>query len=155
MEKKICRECRKLKSLDDYYVHSQMGDGYLNKCKECVKARVLIHRGKNLNDIRAYDRKRGRTEKRKARVRQNQKDNPEVHNKATRKHYTKNKEKSYASGLVSRALERGILVRGRCEVCGTNKRVEGHHDDYFKPLSVRWLCYIHHKESHRKYNDPF
>ena len=34
-----------------------------------------------------------------------------------------------------------------CEVCGTLQGVQRHHDDYEKPLEVRWLCRKHHAEA--------
>jgi len=54
------------------------------------------------------------------------------------------------------ALEKGILVPGPCEKCGFFGQakdgrclVHGHHDDYNKPLEVRWLCKNHHHEWHK------
>ncbi len=42
---------------------------------------------------------------------------------------------------VKAAIRRGDLVNpGRCEQCGSDKAVNGHHDDYSKPMGVRWLC---------------
>ena len=48
--------------------------------------------------------------------------------------------------LVYGALKRGILIRKDCEKCG--KSAQAHHDDYFKPLDVRWLCRSHHMQHH-------
>lgn len=45
-------------------------------------------------------------------------------------------------------VRRGKLARQPCEVCGAAK-AEAHHDDYSKPLNVRWLCRLHHLELHR------
>lgn len=39
----------------------------------------------------------------------------------------------------------GRLVRKPCEACGSEKS-QAHHDDYSKPLDVRWFCFKHHRE---------
>lgn len=44
-------------------------------------------------------------------------------------------------------VRRGKIKRGPCEVCGAEK-AHAHHDDYGKPLAVRWLCPFHHRQHH-------
>lgn len=39
-----------------------------------------------------------------------------------------------------------------CEVCGSEDDIARHHDDYSKPLEVRFLCRKHHGEVHRQIN---
>lgn len=41
----------------------------------------------------------------------------------------------------------GRIERKPCEVCGSSP-ADGHHDDYSKPLDVRWLCKKHHDDWH-------
>lgn len=40
-----------------------------------------------------------------------------------------------------------------CKKCG-NKKAEAHHDDYDKPLEVRWLCVKCHRQWHKIYDNP-
>lgn len=53
-----------------------------------------------------------------------------------------------AVAAVNRAIKRGDMVRGECEGCGTDVKVQGHHEDYDRPLDVRWLCAPCHAKEH-------
>jgi len=67
------------------------------------------------------------------------------------------KQNKLAGHLVERAIKKGALVRPkRCEKCErggefTDGRtaIQGHHDDYNKPLDVRWLCQACHHQWHK------
>jgi hypothetical protein len=56
--------------------------------------------------------------------------------------------KNRARHVARHAVASGRLARKPCEVCGLTK-TEAHHDDYDKPLEVRWLCAQHHADLHR------
>ncbi len=55
---------------------------------------------------------------------------------------------SRAHDRVKYALATGKLVRLPCESCG-RAPARAHHDDYLKPLEVRWLCQRCHLAWHR------
>lgn len=50
------------------------------------------------------------------------------------------------------AIKSGKLLRpDACDKCGQGGRIEAHHDDYSKPLEVRWLCVPCHGKTRLKY----
>lgn len=59
--------------------------------------------------------------------------------------------KERARAAVSKAIRQGDLVRPKvCSVCGRRrKKILAHHDDYNKPLAVRWMCTKCHGQVHR------
>lgn len=60
-----------------------------------------------------------------------------------------NRDRHRAWNAVEKAIRKGKLNRGVCEVC-RSPEVEAHHDDYSKPLVVRWLCDQHHTGTHHR-----
>lgn len=60
------------------------------------------------------------------------------------------KDERRAQSVVNHNIERGKLKRQPCEVCGAEK-TDAHHDDYNKPLDVRWLCRRCHADWHSKH----
>lgn len=57
------------------------------------------------------------------------------------------REKWRARADARHAIAAGKLVRQPCEACGA-LAVEAHHDDYSRPLDVRWFCAAHHRAHH-------
>ncbi len=147
---KPCIKCGEVLSLSQFYRHPQMADGHLNKCKTCTKADVANYRKANLDKVRAYDRQRDSKPHRVAarKAYSLTEAGKAAGSKAKRKYRERNPERYKANTAVNNALRDGRLTRQPCEVCGSAK-VHAHHDDYAQPLSVRWLCAIHHKQAHQ------
>ena len=148
---KNCKDCHKIKPLSEFYIHPGMKDGHLNKCKECTKSHVKKNREDNIDYYREFDRNRGnlphrvearrnygKTEAGKAAL-----------NRGKSAYIKRNPIKTAARYAVNNAIRDGKMKKGPCEVCGTTEGIHGHHDDYSKPLSVRWLCHRHHRAEHK------
>ena len=133
---KVCRKCGENKDLSEYYAHSEMSDGHLNICKTCTKIRVTTHREANLEAIREYDKSRGSRQTKES-LQKYRRDNP---------------QKYKAHSLCGRAVLSHKLIKESCMFDCIGK-VEGHHNNYSRPLSVVWLCPHHHKRYHKYRND--
>lgn len=60
---------------------------------------------------------------------------------ASKRAYIKHKHKWIARAKVQYAVKKGFLIKPKwCEVCNLVKPLQGHHEDYSKPLEVIWLC---------------
>ena len=66
-----------------------------------------------------------------------------------------------AQNLLETAIKQGAIERKtHCEECGDTgefkdgrSKIQAHHDDYNKPLQVRWLCQPCHFKWHEE-NEP-
>ena len=154
MSAKVCFKCKVEKPVTDFYVHPAMGDRRLGKCKECTKADVRANYQANVEKYREYDRERATLPHRvAARLAYAATDaGRQAANRGKKAYLDRNPIKRAAHVAVGNAIRDGKLVRMPCEVCGTEV-AQAHHDDYSKPLDVRWLCTTHHAEWH-KHNTP-
>ena len=70
---------------------------------------------------------------------------------ANARYREKHRWEARVQSLVNRAKKLSILIAQPCQVCG-KLNAFAHHDDYNKPLEVKWFCNYHHSEYHRELN---
>lgn len=135
MTSKQCFKCLNEKPLCDFYGHPKMADGHLNKCKECTKKDVTLHRQENLEHFQEYERKRSSLPHR-----------VELHAKVYAAYAIKYPNRVKANMAARNAVRDGRLTKLPCLMCGSD--AVAHHPDYDRPLDVVWLCHSHHKKTH-------
>lgn len=123
---KKCSRCKEEKEEIDLICYSKTKSGQYYHCLDCNAERARKYR---------------KTETGRNSI-----------NNATRKSIEKHKEKQNARELVVASLRRGVLLRPKkCSECPSrNCKIEAHHDNYSKPLEVRWLCKNCHRIFHRE-----
>lgn len=129
-----CPRCGESKPSSGFHKDKHRANGITAYCAQCRNERFRQEVPKN----RAYHTER---------VRRERAANPRGQRAAARRQAELKPKAVYAIGVIRNEIKRGRLQRQPCEVCG-NKYSHGHHDDYDKPLSVRWLCPVHHAEWH-------
>lgn len=130
---KICSTCKIAKPNTEFQKNKRKKDGFHYSCKSCYKdyyqknaERVLIRKSNYI--------KKNRTKL----------------NEAAKKYRIKNNEKSRAHDAVKYALKTGKLKKQNCQICGSNKGINAHHEAYDRPLNVVWFCPKHHKQRHKQ-----
>lgn len=124
---KVCFKCGKRKPLSEFYKHPQMGDGHLNKCKECTKKDVhedYLRKSSNPKWVEK-ERERGRE-------------------KFKRLGY---KDKFKKMSSINR-FEGDTARRARCRGYNTQGK-ELHHWNYNEPFSVFLLPRNVHRLLHK------
>lgn len=136
----ICKDCG---GIGPFYLSN------LSRCKECTKARVRANRAEKVDYYRAYDRVRFYEHGARG------KPSKEAVKRRSDAWKSRNREKRSAHEAVGHAVRAGRIAKAdKCEACGVvEARIHGHHDDYSKPLEVRWLCSKCHRAWHRKYDE--
>jgi hypothetical protein len=166
---KTCIKCNEVKELDLFprYRNREKEWAYTNVCKACTK---IHYKDKHYKEHKAEYLERSKKQKEadhegyKAYLRNYYNENKEELRTKSNEYNKKNRDKAnersrnYRNTLagnikekarkkVQSAIRKGELVRPSiCEDCRAEIFVEAHHDDYSKPLDVKWLC----KECHWK-----
>lgn len=153
MDIKKCKKCGAEKQLSHFYKHPKAADGHDSSCKECRKDAVRENRKKNAEYYRAYDAKRFQEDPRVKERHLRYQATPagrESMARAKEKWHKSNPEKRAAHFLLNNRVRDGKIVKpARCQECGSAGRIEGHHEDYSKPLEVEWLCPQCHTNRHK------
>jgi len=165
---RLCTTCgRSLPATADYYTSHPSGlYGLSNKCRDCKRAYdaehaaenkeakrlrnrsyYLAHRDEILSQQPAY--RAGRADEMRDYFAARYVAKRDVIVAQQRLLAEKHPERRHANYLLNYSRKKGLVVARPCDVCGAPK-VEGHHDDYAKPLDVRWLCRSHHRKLHHQ-----
>lgn len=123
METKKCFKCGRVLPLDQFYRHSMMADGHLNKCKECTKNDVHKKYMENILRPEYVEKERARGREKYKRLGYVSRTNAHGENRNTR----------------SFLKARGIDLSGR----------EAHHWNYNRPTDVFILDRREHKYIHK------
>ncbi|UNY40552.1 putative HNH endonuclease [Pararheinheimera phage vB_PsoM_KLER1-1] len=144
-----CKKCLSEKPDTEFYANDKT-------CKECRRNSVKENRELKAEYYREYDRNRSnkpdRVEARKSYAQSEQ--GRAAGNRAKKAYIERYPMRRAAHIITGNAIRDGRLIRPeQCECCTSTIKIEAHHDDYTKPLDVRWICEACHKEWHRN-NQP-
>ncbi len=173
----ICKGCRKRSRDENPSKYREQGQKSYAKHAEKRRAEYRVWAEKNREHLRQYRQEnRGRRSAYAKAYRENHqkehddwyaanrdtllqkkrdryRENPAPYIQRAARNRRENPDKTRAGALVNNAIRKGQLMRSPCEVCGTDERVDAHHDDYTRPLDVRWLCRSHHLRWHAKHGE--
>ncbi len=142
---KFCPRCKDKKELSEFSKSQREKDGLQQWCKKCCQTYRRSNKGKEAHQrsSRKYQQTdAGKEASRKAHQKHRQTDKgKKTDRKASQKRRLLYPEKVKANSMVRCAIAAGTLTRpSHCESCLKKRFVEGHHEDYSKPLDVDWLC---------------
>lgn len=144
-----CKKCEIEKPESEFYANDKT-------CKLCRREMVKANRERNAEYYMEYDKKRFKED---PRVSERHKKYQQTESgkaatlKAKKKWQEQNPVKRAVHVITGNAVRKGLLKKCACEVCGSKARIHAHHDDYSKPLEVRWLCAQHHTEWHLEHGE--
>lgn len=149
---KRCNVCGELSGVGNYYNKD-------NTCKPCRREKVRLNRLKNRDYYREYDKWRyaNQPQVKDRIIRYSISDEGrKASSKAKSAYICRNKEARAAHIIVGNAVRDGRLIKPKqCSICfefKPSRQIHGHHDDYTKPMEVRWMCAMCHTIEHGRQN---
>jgi len=144
MEEKKCRTCGVVKNVGAFYKQRKYAGKqyYCGSCKKC-------YIGSRKEYLKEYQKKNAEKIKAQIKIYQNTPEAKENRRISKAQYNLLHKNRYKARYTITGMLQRGKLKRKPCEKCSTTESIHAHHDDYNKPLEIRWLCAKCHREWHR------
>lgn len=156
MELVTCSKCKIPQPPTEFHRDKYTTSGLKSNCKECSRAasRAWARANKERNAEKARKWREANPERVYEQTRQWHRANPKIIAESVKNYRRKNPEKYRAHNLLQKAVQRGKIIKPRrCEDCGKlcePHELDGHHEDYNKPLVVKWLCRLCHVRQHKK-----
>ena len=148
---KYCRSCKTEKQKSEFGNRKASKDGLSAKCKSCQSEYDKL-RANNPDRVLArelYQKTDAGIEAlNRARKKYAANNKGKIY-EVTKSYRENNKKKYRAHGKIAYEIKMGNLTKKPCEICGSISNLNAHHDDYDKPLDIRWLCSKHHAEWHK------
>lgn len=117
---KYCSKCKRTE-IETFFSPKPYSGGKYYYCRECANKKSRAY----------YKTDKGRENIKKAVF------------KSIKKHY----QKQLTRVMLNQAIQKGFLVRPKkCSNCNKKGKIQGHHEDYNKPLDVIWLCISCHSD---------
>ncbi len=142
-ELRTCKKCGGVKEINEFVrVPRPKKTYYTYTCKKCVseqaKAKWFVRREE-------YRKKYTPEVTKELRRRFKERHGAEYINTYQREYYKNNiarRIRARVYGRLHYAIRTGKIIAGiKCEQCGKEHcKIESHHEDYNKPLEVKWLC---------------
>lgn len=146
---KHCNTCDIDKPIDSFGKRSASPDGLSPRCKSCQSEydKKRANKPSRVTARKAYAKTPAGIEagnRAKKKYCENNKDKiADIH----RKYVKENPKKRSAHKAIEKQVRLKLISIEPCEKCGA-LTVSAHHDDYDKPLDIRWLCSKHHRQWH-------
>lgn len=148
---KKCKDCENILPLTEFY-KTHLGH-YMSYCKPCTSKRAVKWAKSRLQEI---------AKRNKIRRYELHDQNPEEYRKKIRQQSAKQRaregvnlkppseERKRAYRMVH-SLKKKLLITPpkECPLCKVKGRIIAHHDDYTKPLEIKWMCVRCHMFEHR------
>ncbi len=122
-----------------------------HNCRACNQTACSQYRKRNREKVDAYNRayRLAHPGWAKEVSKKSYRNNRQAYLNRVKKYKTDNPEKKRAHNLIHSAVLLGKLSPpSQCESCGVKAKLDAHHEDYSKPMEVRWLCRFCHRKEH-------
>ena len=147
---KYCNTCKTEKENNEFGKRKVSFDGLSAKCKKCQSAydKSRANNPKRVKAREDYAKTEAGIESGNRAKKKWANENKGKKYQITKSYRENNPNKSKAHGKGGYEIKKGGRIKETCECGGVD--VHAHHDDYAKPLKVRWLCAKHHSEWHNE-----